>query len=139
MQIQVVGTYGPVTCRLRHHPFVFREGSGADSVKCVTYSYGVAPGTANPQIPSRPTCTQYKLEDYCNTVRQSTPSHIPKIFEPKRSIQFSLPRCLVQISTTPTPTILTEISRDSSATLRICRENIHVMSRLLPTSSFTIH
>jgi len=48
MQNQLVAAYGPVTCRLRHHPFVFREDSGADGVKCVTYSYGVVLGTANP-------------------------------------------------------------------------------------------
>jgi len=44
MQNQVVTAYGPITCRLRHHPFMFREGDG---VNCVTYNYGFVLGTAN--------------------------------------------------------------------------------------------
>jgi hypothetical protein len=44
MQNQVVAAYGLITCRLLHHPFVFREGDG---VKCITYNYGVVLGTVN--------------------------------------------------------------------------------------------
>jgi hypothetical protein len=47
MQKQVVAAYGPITCRLPHHAFVFRKGSGGDGVKCVTYNYRVVLGTVN--------------------------------------------------------------------------------------------
>ena len=43
MQNKFVAAYGPITYRLRHHPFVFRQDDGE---KYVTYNYGVVLGTA---------------------------------------------------------------------------------------------